>query len=122
MRRIGQPRASMSGIPSSAAAARVRKAAVSVVREEAAPAAVIRVGPMRCWVSAPLMKSRASLKKLVAIWRQMVLPRVQARMRVLNWPECFQAMTVPTATGAMAAPRVLGREAFIQSRIVAIRS
>jgi hypothetical protein len=31
-------------------------------------------------------------------------------------------MTVPTATGAMAAPRVLGREAFIQSRIVAIRS
>ena len=80
------------------------------------PLAVTRTGPKRAVVSAPFLKSSASLKKLVATWMSMALSKAHSVNTGDHVPVRFQASIDPAQTGTMAAGSVLGRDARNQGR------
>lgn len=111
---IGQPRNQISGADNSPASNSITAAASNTCFAGTRPELVILLGPSRCSVSLPFNPSTASLKKFVAICKQMQLPNVANINHTQNAPLNFQPNTDPARTGATAAPSVFGLDAKTQ--------
>ena len=78
-----------------------------------------RMGPSRSAVSAPRLKSSASLTRFVPIWMKSAPPSAQKKASQWTGVWALIANDVPTSTGTIAAARVLGRAARSQGFMVA---
>ena len=105
---MGAPRATTIGRENVIAIKQNVTPAIIKLWDVSSPDALIRFGPILLRVSAPLMLSKASLKRLVAIWIHIAERRIEIRSIKSDSYDKELAKKLPKSIGIIAAGKVFG--------------